>query len=318
MIKMQKLKTIMAPVILALSLGYVSSVQAEKELTASDVDWTGGVVTCRMLQYIMENEMGYKVNKITMPAGPNVNEAIVNGDLDFACETWPSYEATKSKYIKEFGGDGSIVHLGETGIIGGSGYYVPRYMLEGDSARGIQASTPDLKSYKDLNQYNDLFKSLESGDRGSIYGCPVAAWECFDQKRLDILGVDFVARALGSETAHWAEIQAKFKRGETFLAYAWTPHWIHAAVDLVEIELPEFDAEKWPGTNWAQDITFNRGSPDMIAKHPEIAQLIRNQHYTNEQQAVLIYEIDVKKRDLDEVVEEWMLANRDIWEKWIP
>ena len=32
----------------------------------------------------------------------------------------------------------------------------------------------------------------------------------------------------------------------------------------------------------------------------------------------MIYQIDVKKRDTEEVVEEWMEANKDIWMKWIP
>jgi ABC-type proline/glycine betaine transport system substrate-binding protein len=39
---------------------------------------------------------------------------------------------------------------------------------------------------------------------------------------------------------------------------------------------------------------------------------------TNDMQAGIIYEIDVKKRDLDEVVEEWMVANESVWRQWLP
>lgn len=313
-----KLKAALASAVLALSMGSIPSANAAKRLTAPDPDWTGGVVTCRVLQYIMENEMGYKIKTITMPSGAGVAEGIRNGDLDFACETWPTYNATKEKYVTEYGGDGSVINLGPTGVVGLSGYFVPRYVVEGDSARGIPASAPKLKTYKDLNQYKHMFRSLESGDRGNLIGCPVAAWECDDQKRLDMLGVDFYAQALGSETAHWAEMQAKYKRGEPFVAYTWAPHWIHAALDLVEIGLPVYDADKWPATNWAEDHTFNRGSPDLVKNHPKIAQLIRNQNLSNNEQAKMIYQIDVKKRDTEEVVEEWMEANKDIWMKWIP
>ncbi len=313
-----KIRTALIPVILALGLGSVTSAQAAKRVTAPDPDWTGGLVTCLVLQHIMENEMGYRVKRITMPSGPAVMEGMRNGDLDFACESWPTYSATKSKYITKFGGDGSIAYFGETGIVGVSGYFVPRYMIEGDSSRGIPASTPNLKTYKDLNQYKHMFKSLESGDKGNLIGCPVAAWLCNDQKRLDILGVDFHAQALGSETAHWAEIQAKFKRGEPFLAYAWAPHWIHAALDLAEVELPVYDESKWPATNWAQDHTYNYGRPELEQEHPEIVQLIKNQNLTNDQQAGMIYEIDVKKRDAEDVVEEWIEANGAIWRKWMP
>jgi len=306
-----KIKAALASVILTLSLGAVTTAQAAKRLTVPDPDWTGGVVTCRTIQYVLENEMGYKVKTVSIPQGPGVWEGIRAGDLFYNCETWPSYNPTKEKYLSEYGGDGSVVHLGDTGIIGETAYWVPRYIIDGDPARGIPASAPDLKSFKDLNKYKHMFKSLESGDRGNLIGCPVAAWACEDQQRMDSLGIDFYAQALGSETAHWAEIQAKYKRGEPFIAYAWAPHWIHHALDLVEVELP---AE----ASWPDDITFKYANPDLMKEHPEVVQLIKNHRLTNAQQAGMIYEIDFKKREVDEVVEEWMEANQDTWKKWLP
>ena len=255
--------------------------------------------------------MGYKVKTVNIPQGPGVWEGIRAGDLFYNCETWPSYNPTKEKYLSEYGGDGSLTIIADTGIIGETAYWVPRYIIEGDAARGIPASAPDLKSFKDLNNYKHMFKSLESGDRGNLIGCPVAAWACEDQKRMDDLGVDFYAQALGSETAHWAEMLAKYKRGEPFIAYAWAPHWIHAALDLVEVELP---AE----VSWPDDITFKYANPDLMKEHPEVVQLIKNHRLTNKQQAGMIYEIDFKKRDVEEVVDEWMEANEAIWRKWLP
>lgn len=306
-----KLKAAMASVILMLGVGSITSVEAAKRITVPDPDWTGGVVTCRTIQYVLENELGYKVKTVAIPGGPGVWEGIRAGDLFYNCETWPSYNPTKEKYMTEYGGDGSIISLADSGIIGETAYWVPRYMVEGDSARGIPASTPDLKTFADLNRYKHMFKSLESGDRGNLIGCPVAAWACEDQERLDSLGVDFYAQALGSETAHWAEIQAKYKRGEPFIAYAWAPHWIHAALDLVEVELP-------PEAGWPDDITIKIANPKTIGEHPEVVEVIKKHRLTNDQQAGMIYEIDVKKRDVDEVVEEWMEANEAIWRKWLP
>ncbi len=310
-----KLKTLLAFAVLTLGAG---SAQAAGRLTAPEPDWTGGVITCKTIAYILENELDYRIKLVTMPSGPGTVEGIRAGDLDFGCEAWPSYRPFDEKYVKERGGDGSVAKLGEMGVIGISGYYVPRYVIEGERERGIPASAPDLKSYKDLNRYAQMFRSLESGDKGSLIGCPVAAWLCDDQKRLDMLGVNYHAQALGSETAHWAEIQAKYKRGEPFIAYAWEPHWIHAALDLVSIELPPYDEDKWPATTWARDITYNYGSPELKDKHPDAYHVIVNQNLSNEAQAAMIYEVDVKKRDVDEVVEEWMEANKDVWSKWLP
>ena len=306
-----KLKAALASVILMLGVGSIPSVEAAKRLTVPDPDWTGGVVTCRTIQYVLENELGYKVKSVAIPGGPGVWEGIRAGDLFCNCGTWPSCNPTKEKFRSEYGGDGSVTFVADSGIIGETAYWVPRYMIEGDSARGIPASAPDLKTFADLNKYKHMFKSLESGDRGNLIGCPVAAWACEDQKRMDDLGVDFYAQALGSETAHWAEIQAKYKRGEPFIAYAWAPHWIHAALDLVEVELPADHA-------WPDDITFKFANPDLMKEHPEVVEVIKRHRLTNDQQAGMIYEIDVKKRDVDEVVEEWMEANESIWRKWLP
>ena len=128
----------------------------------------------------------------------------------------------------------------------------------------------------------------------------------------------FQAIELGSEAAHWSELRAKYARREPFVAYAWEPHWIHAELDLVEIELPEYDAAKWPATDWPGDIPFNYGSQHLAQEHPEVAQLVRNMKLTNAMQSPMIFQIDVNKRDADEVIAEWMAANESIWRAWIP
>ena len=281
-------------------------------LTVPEADWTGGMVTCHIIQSILKDNLGYKFKLVTIPGGPAVFEGIRSGDFDFSCETWPSYNPIKSNYIKEWGGDESIVKLGDAGIIGVSNYYVPRYLVEGPDAKA-----PDLKTFQDLSKYNDLFKTLETGGKGRILGCPVAAWACDDQPRLDALGVDFVAVELGSETAHWAEMQAAFKRGEPFVAYAWEPHWIHAALDLVPLTLPAYDEAKWPATGWAEDVTFNMGNPEMLTKHADAAKVIANARLTNNQQASMILAIDVDGKDIDDVVDDWLAKNEAIWKAWL-
>jgi len=298
---------------LGLSLAASAPAAAGGLLTSPEPDWTGGQVTCKILQIILEDEMGYKVKRITMPGGAGVYEGIRSGDLDYACEGWPSYNSSKEAYMTEYGGDGSVAKLGDAGIIGISSYYVPRYLVEGPDAQA-----PDLKTLTDLNKYVDLFKAMETGDNGRILGCPVAAWECDDTKRMEMLGVNFDAVELGSETAHWAEIQAAYARHEAFVAYAWEPHWIHAELDLVALELPAYDGDKWPATGWATDVTYNYGSPNLATEHPDAAQLIINSSLSNSEQAGMIHAIDVDGRDLEEVVREWMAANESIWRAWMP
>ena len=82
-----KIKAALTAVVLALSLGAITTAQAAKRLTVPDPDWTGGVVTCRTIQYVLENELGYKIKTISIPGGPGVWEGIIAGDLFYNCET---------------------------------------------------------------------------------------------------------------------------------------------------------------------------------------------------------------------------------------
>jgi len=276
-------------------------------------DWTGGAVMCEIVHQILESEMDFKVKRIVMPSGPGRDEGIRSGDLDYGCELWPSYSTTKEKFVEEYGGDGSILKVADAGVIGVSSYYVPRYLVEGDDAKA-----PNLKTWENMNEYAELFKTLETGDKGRLLGCPTPAWQCEDTKRMELLGLNYAPVELGSEAAHWAEMQAAYKRKEAFIAYAWEPHWIHAALDLVKVELPEHSDDKWPATGWAKDVTYNYANPDFAAENPQVIELLENFRLTNEMQAPLILAVDVDGRDMDEVVGEWLANNEDTWRAWLP
>jgi ABC-type proline/glycine betaine transport system substrate-binding protein len=295
----------------AFTLGSLSA-NAAGRLKAPIPDWTGGAVTCKVVQMILENELGYKVKAITMPSGAGVYEGVAAGDMNYACESWPSYSSAKDKMITKFGGDGSVAYMGSVGIVGVSSYYVPRYFVD--------EVAPDLKSYKELNKYKKHFATIETNGKGRLIGCPTPAWECDDQKRLDLLGVDFIASELGTETAAWAEAQAAYDRKEPFLLYAWEPHWIHAKLDLVSIELPAHNADTWPATGWAEDIPFNYGDPVSMAMdgpNADAAHLLSNMKLTNAEQAKMVLAIDVDGREIDDVVGEWLDANESTWRKWM-
>ncbi|MEM7505655.1 MAG: glycine betaine ABC transporter substrate-binding protein [Pseudomonadota bacterium] len=299
---------------LAAASGLAIAAQAQAETLKVPVpDWTGGAVTCEMIHYILENEMGYKVKRITIPAGTALDEGMRAGDLDFGCERWPSYDPVKEKFVKEYGGDGSIVYYAPTGVVGASGYYVPRYLVEGDGAKA-----PDLKAVTDLPKYAEMFTTLESDGKGRLLGCPVAAWACEDAARLEGLNVDFAVTELGSETAHWAEIEAAYKRGEPFVAYAWEPHWIHATLDLVELELPAYSDEAWPVSDWGDDHTQHYGPKELAERHPDIVELFSKFRISNSEQAKMILAVDKGGEDVDDVVEAWMEANKDTWKAWVP
>jgi len=317
--------------LIALSVAFIpaTSYAAKGVVKIWEADWTGNLVFGQLVQIILEEEMDYKVKQIFM-AGTAGWEAMASGDLDIALEAWPSYNAdAKARYFADYGGDGSVMYVTESGVVGASDYYVPRYVCEGDSARGIKATAPDLCMHakgqcshcglEKLKPYADVFASPETKPKGRLIGCPVAGWGCEDQARLDAAGLDFTAVELGTDTAQWAELTAAIKRGEPILVYAWEPMWIFAAFDLVGIGIPKNeDGSCWPTCGWPEDVTFQSANPDFANKHPDVIQMIKNMKLSNAQQAPMIFDVDVNKMAVEDAVRKWMASNEDTWRPWLP
>ena len=74
-----------------LLLGGLTQANAAKRLTAAVADWTGGEISCQVAVTMLEEELGYKIKRVVFPSGTGLWEAIAAGEIDFACESWPSY-----------------------------------------------------------------------------------------------------------------------------------------------------------------------------------------------------------------------------------
>ena len=133
-----RIKAAAAGIALTAAAFTAAPANAKGVLKVADADWTGGVITCRLIEFIIR-DWGYKVQRISMASGPAVLQSVRNEEVDFGCEQWPSYSKAKNRFIRKFGGDGSVVYLGEVGIVGQGGYYIPRYLLRGDKRRKIKA-----------------------------------------------------------------------------------------------------------------------------------------------------------------------------------
>lgn len=72
-------------------------------------------------------------------------------------------------YIKKSIEAGTVVDLGKNLPDGPQGWYIPRYLVEGDASRGIEAAAPDLKNIDDLAKYSHLFPDPEDSNKGLIY-----------------------------------------------------------------------------------------------------------------------------------------------------
>ncbi len=289
-------------------------------------DWDGQTVTTAVVRILLEEEMGLEVvQKFAAADSAAMFAGLESGDFHFACCNWPSFSAA---FVEDFvDTKGTVERLGPNGILGTSHWYIPRYVIEGDPDRDIEPVAPNLRTYKDMNQYKELFATADTGSKGRFLD-HTPAWDYRNQERLDVLGVEFEVVYAGSEAAAFAELDAAYKRGDPFILVVWTPHWSVAKYDLVPVELPPHQEGCYVAGMDLSVAKFDCGFPiDDVAKlawpklkeeFPKAYKFLRDFKMTNDQlNAMVLAKVDGGKTD-EQVAREWINANKDVWESWIP
>jgi glycine betaine/proline transport system substrate-binding protein len=217
--------------------------EAEKEtVKIADVQWQTIWVNNAIAQFIIENGYDYPVETVEVTT-PIAQQALVDGELDIHMELW-RYNILD--WYNEVTESGELIDLGDTFEKSTQGWYVPRYVIEGDAERGIEPMAPDLVSVFDLPEYKELFADPEDPDKGLLLNC-ITGWQCATSNRAKLhaygLDDDYNSMEPGATAALDAGIAGAFKKGEPILAYYWEPTWLMGAYDMVQLEEPEWSIE---------------------------------------------------------------------------
>jgi len=282
-------------------------------------DWDGQLVTTALAKLILEEEMDYTVETKFAPAdSAQLFEGLATGEMHWVCCNWPSFSAA---LLEEYVDTGKVSRSGQTGIKGTSHVYVPRYVIEVDSERGIAPMAPDLKTHNDLNKYKDLFATADTSPNGRFVDF-TPGWDYRNEERLAALGIDYEVVFTGSEAASFAELDAAHKRGEPILLVIWTPHWAPVKYDLVPIQFPHHP-DCYPVTErfdcgYTVDDVYKLTWPGLEKDMPKAYEFLKNFQITNDQQtAMVIAKTDEGQTDV-EAARIWKDANQDTWKAWIP
>jgi glycine betaine/proline transport system substrate-binding protein len=192
--------------------------------------------------FIVKNGYGYPVETVEMTT-PIFQQSIAKGEIDVMMEIWRNnimdwyLDVTKS---------GKMLDLGDTYEKSTQGWYVPRYMIEGDTTRNIKATAPDLKSVTDIPKYKQLFADPENPDKGLLINC-ITGWQCAKINAIKVhaygLAGEINLQEPGAAAALDAAIVGAYKKGKPFLAYYWEPTWLAGAYDLVQLQEPPYTEE---------------------------------------------------------------------------
>ncbi|GAB7529253.1 ABC transporter substrate-binding protein [Pseudomonas sp. 3A(2025)] len=214
-----------------------------------------------VLQTLLKDGYGCTVD--TLPGNSiTMESALGSNDIQVLAEEWVG----RSEVWNKAAASGKVVGVGAPIIGATEGWYVPRYLIEGDAKRNIKAKAPGLRKISDLSQYVELFKDPEEPAKGRFYNCP-AGWTCEleNSEMLKSYGLEasYTNFRPGTGPALDAAVLSSYKRGEPILFYYWTPTPLMGQVDLVRLE------EK-PGEDKKISIqvglsrTFHEQAPELV------------------------------------------------------
>lgn len=287
---------------------------AKITLKLAENPWTGSAVNVAVAKIILEKELGYPVEIVTIDENAQW-PALASGDLSASLEVWPSGHAENVKqYIDE---QKVIENGGELGVVGKIGWYEPSYVVE---------EHPELATWEGFKnpELTSLFKTAETGAKGQfLAGDP--SWVQYDDQIIKNLGLDLQIVVAGSEQAVLAQLDSAYGRKEPVLFYFWTPHSIHAKYDLTEVKLPEHSEECYAKTesggvdcDYPQDTLFKIFWADLKNQAPDAYTLLKNFKYTTEDQISMIAAVELDKKTPAEAAQAWVDAHQDVWKVWLP
>jgi glycine betaine/proline transport system substrate-binding protein len=146
--------------------------ESGKPVKFAGLNWESGMLLTDVMQIVLEK--GYDCKTDSLPGNSiTMENALSSNDIQVFAEEWVGRSEVWNKAEKA----GKVVGVGAPVVGAIEGWYVPRYVIEGDAKRKLEPKAPDLKAIADLGKYATVFKDQEEPAKGRFYNCP-AGWTC--------------------------------------------------------------------------------------------------------------------------------------------
>jgi ABC-type proline/glycine betaine transport system substrate-binding protein len=315
---------------LLLTLGplhLAQSCEIGRPIMFAELDWDSNRLHTAIARYIIEQGYGCETDAIPGSTIPLIT-GLTRGDVDVMMEIWSNN--IPEVWAKALA-DNKVVELSINFPDAVQGWYVPRYLLEGDAKRSIEPQAPELKSVFDLPRYKTLFRDPEEPDKGRFYNC-ILGWQCevINTKKLQAYGLDehYTNFRPGTGEALAAAIASAYKRGKPFVAYYWEPTWVTGSYDLVMLDEPPYHEAQWNALNDQENPEVATAYPEVEViigvnrefynAAPKLNKFLDNYETTSSLVSELLAYIEANKASEQEAAMYFLKTKPDIWTTWVP
>lgn len=289
------------------------------KIVVTDNGWDSQKLHNEIAKIVVEHGYdGYTLE--TSSASSTMNwQAIITDDVDLDIESWTENVVSYEDDVA----NGDIIDIGVLVPDSAQGLYVPRYVIEGDSERGIEAMAPDLKTVEDLKKYPEVFTDYEDKTKGRIYGS-LPGWMADEvlYKKYEYYGLDemYNYARLGSEATLFASLVSTYNQGEAWVGYCYEPTWVSGKLDLVLLEDAPYDADVFMEGECEfpkQELKIVSSSK-FAEKAPDLLEYFKDYQTGSQLIADALAYLDETKASHEETA-KWLLIENDyLLDEWLP
>ncbi len=288
--------------LLAAGTAQADSWCASKPVKFAGVNWESGMLLTELMGFVLQHGYDCKVDSI--PGNSiTLEQALGNNDIQVFAEEWIG----RSEAWNKAAAAGKVVGVGAPIEGATEGWYVPRYLVEGEGAKA-----PKLKSIADLGQYAELFRDPEEPGKGRFYNCP-AGWTCEleNTQMLQSYGLSdkYTNFRPGTGPALDAAIVSATKRKQPILTYYWSPTPLLGRVDMVQLKPRDGEAKRIR-VQAGLSKPFHDGAPELVAVLSRVNVPIELLNRTLAEQADA-------KQDAPAAAKALLKAHPELWQAWV-
>jgi len=307
---------------MALLIGSTSASAAESVNIGAPA-WTGAQAIANLIKVVVETRIGGTAELV-----PGNNAAIFQamdqgkGDIDVHPDVWlPNQETFTKKYVDGAG----TVTLSDNSYEGKQSFCVSKAFSEKNGVTSIfDLARPEIASLMDG----------DGNGKGEIWiGAPGWASANVNQVKVRDYGLmPFMEPIRADQAVMTARVADAIKKDEGYAFYCYSPHAIWFQHDIVRLEEPPFDPEKYVALQPSDDPDwFDKSkvmtedalkqvqiaySNSLADRSPAIADLLANIALDGETVSHFAFEIEGGK-DAAQVAKEWVEANSERVDSWL-
>lgn len=297
------------------------SVQAA-DIVVGSPNWTTVQATAHVIRIVLEDNLGLEV-EVQNGTNPVVFEAMDKGSMHVHPEVWlPNQANLYNTYVEEKG----TVVMNPNGVTAFQGICVPKGTAD---ALGISKIT-DLTDPSVAAQFDS------NGDgKGEIWiGATGWASTNVEKIRAKSYGYDQTLELTEmDETLALANLDAAVQQDKPFAFFCYTPHHMFSLHDLVVLEEPAHDPDKWvvsqptDDPNWLENSSAGVAWKDanlhihyaksLEESNPEAAAVLSKIKLTTDQVSSFAFKAVVDKMSLADIAREFVDSNPDVIDEWL-